>query len=112
MNNLIRKYFSFFSLACLLLGAASPAWAAGCQSDISAVDAKIRAQYGGDYSKWWTWLSCPVCLGSELKKDAIVTKTQIKEISSYRNIAYMQLRRGNERQCLAEVKNAKRMLKL
>ena len=112
MQNLFKKFFVFFLLLGLLFGAATPIWAASCQSDISAVDAKIRDQYGGDYSKWWTWFACPVCLGGEMRKDAIVTKEQIRDISSHRNFAYMALRRGNEKQCVAELKNAKRMLRI
>lgn len=112
MNNLLKKFFIFFLLVGLLLGAATPTWAAGCQSDISAVDAKIREQYGGDYSKWQTWFSCPVCLGGEMRKDAIVTKEQIRDISTHRNFAYTALRRGFEQQCVAELENAKKMLRI
>lgn len=112
----MQKSFIKFSISFILLGifliAATSAMAAGCQKDISAVDAKIRAQYGPDYSKWWNWFGCPVCLGSELRKDAVVTKNQIKEISTYRNIAYSQLRRGDERQCVDTLRPAKGMLRI
>lgn len=112
MQNLFKKFFVFFLLLGLLLGAATPTWAAGCQSDISAVDAKIRKQYGGDYSNWWTWFACPVCIGGDLRKDAIVTKEQIRDISSRRNIAYLHLKNGYQKLCIDELKIPKRMLKI
>ena len=112
MKTHFTKFFIFSLLFGLFFGASTPTWAANCQSDISAVDAKIREQYGGDYSKWWTWFACPVCIGGELRKDAIVSKAQIQEISSHRNFAYMQLRRGNEKQCRDELRTAKRMLRI
>jgi len=83
----------------------------GCQADITAVDNKIRKQYGED-TTWWNFFGCPVSLGGELRKDSIVTKSQIKEISSQRNFAYMLLRRGHDKQCVNELKTAKRMLRL
>lgn len=112
MKTDFKNFFVLSLFMGLLLGAASPTWAAGCQSDISAVDAKIRDQYGPDYSKWWSWFGCPVCLGGEMRKDAVVTKKQIKEISTYRNIAYSQLRQGNERQCVDTLRPAKGMLRI
>ena len=53
-----------------------------------------------------------VFLGSELRKDAIVTKSQIKEISFHRNIAYVQLTRGNDQQCADALKIPKKMLRI
>ena len=53
-----------------------------------------------------------VFLGSELRKDAIVTKSQIKEISFHRNIAYVQLTRGNDQQCVNALKIPKKMLRI
>jgi hypothetical protein len=46
----------------------------------------VKNQYGGS-GAWWEWFACPLCLGSELKKDAVVTKEQVREISSKRNLA-------------------------
>ena len=69
-----------------LISVCVPVWAGRCSTEMSAVDQKIRKQYGEDLT-WWTILGCPVCLGAELRKDAIVTKAQIKEISFHRNIA-------------------------
>jgi len=112
MQNLFKKFFAFFLLLGLLLGTATLTWAAGCQSDISAVDRKIRDQYGGDFSKWQTWFACPVCIGGDLRKDAIVTKEQVKEISTRRNIASIHLKNRYEQLCVAELKNAKRMLRI
>ena len=75
-KSFIKFLISFIFLG-IFLSAATSALAVGCQKDISAVDAKIRAQYGPDYSKWWNWFGCPVCLGSELRKDAVVSKNQM-----------------------------------
>ncbi|WP_408595294.1 hypothetical protein [Limnohabitans sp.] len=94
-----------------LTSVADPVWAGRCGTEMSAVDQKIRKQYGEDLT-WWTMLGCPVCLGAELRKDAIVTKAQIKEISFHRNIAYVQLTRGNDQQCVDALKIPKRMLRL
>jgi len=85
--------------------------ASQCKKDLAAVDAGIGKQYGEDRT-WWNILACPVCLGSELRKDAIVSKLQILEISSMRNIAYLQMSRGDERLCVDTLKTPKRMLRL
>jgi len=112
MKTQFKNFFILSISLSLFFGTSTKTWAANCQSDISAVDAKIREQYGGDYSKWWTWFACPVCIGGQLRKDAIVSKAQIQEISSHRNLAYMQLRHGNEKQCRDELRTAKRLLRI
>jgi hypothetical protein len=100
----------FLSSIFLFLGQAIAA-TSQCKKDLSSVDAGISKQYGEDRT-WWNILACPVCLGSELRKDAIVNKSQIREISSIRNIAYLQMSRGDERMCVDTLKPAKRMLRL
>lgn len=111
MKTQFKNFFVSSLLIGLLSSVAAPAWAGLCEADMSAVDNKIRKQYGEDLT-WWNILGCPVCLGSELRKDAIVTKSQIKEISFHRNIAYVQLTRGNDRQCVDALKIPKKMLRL
>lgn len=97
----------------IVLTSISPANASSsqCKKDLSTVDAGISKQYGEDRT-WWNILACPVCLGSELRKDAIVNKSQIREISSLRNIAYLQMSRGDEKICVDTLRPAKRMLRL
>jgi hypothetical protein len=111
MKTQFKKFFVLFLWIGLSSSVVAPAWAGRCEADMSAVDNKIRKQYGEDLT-WWNILGCPVCLGSELRKDAIVTKSQIKEISFHRNIAYVQLTRGNDQQCMDALKIPKRMLRL
>lgn len=111
MKTQFKNLFLSSVLTGLMASIAAPAWAGRCEADMSAVDNKIRKQYGEDLT-WWTILGCPVCLGGELRKDAIVTKAQIKEISFHRNIAYVQLTRGHDQQCVDALKIPKRMLRL
>ncbi len=111
MQNFFKKSSVSLILIGLLAGVAVPVWAGGCQAEITAVDKKIRKQYGEDIT-WWNFFTCPVCRDGDLRKDSIVTKAQIKEISSQRNFAYMLLRRGHDKQCVDELKTAKRMLRL
>jgi hypothetical protein len=47
-----------------------------------------------------------------LRKDAIVNKAQIKEISYFRNIAYMQMNRGDDKMCRESLKLPKRLLRV
>lgn len=111
MRICFKSLLVFSLLTSLLLGIAGPVWAGRCQTDMSAVDNKLRKQYGEDLT-WWNFLACPVCVGSELRKDAIVTKSQIKEISFHRNIAYTQMTRGHDQQCVDALKIPKRMLRI
>jgi hypothetical protein len=94
---------------CLLSGV--PAWAGTCAEDIAAVDKALRSQYGED-RKWWQIIACPVVMDGQLRKDAIVNVEQIKEISYFRNIAYMQLSRGDEKMCKESMVKPKRMLRV
>lgn len=107
----VKNLFASSLLIGLLSSLVTPAWAGRCEADMSAIDSKLRKQYGEDLT-WWNILGCPVCLGSELRKDAIVTKSQIKEISFHRNIAYKQLTRGNDQQCVDALKTPKRLLRI
>lgn len=111
MKTLRKNFVVSFLFFGLLSIVATPALAGRCEADMSAIDSKLRKQYGEDLT-WWNILGCPVCLGSELRKDAIVTKSQIKEISFHRNIAYMQLTRGNDQQCVDALKTPKRLLRI
>ena len=95
----------------LALAQPIPARASQCADDLSAVDKGLKSQYGGDGS-WWMWFACPVDMGSRLKKNAIVTADQIKSISSMRNIAYLQMARGDEFMCVQTLVPAKKLLRL
>lgn len=102
---------AFFISSTIVLLTLAIASASQCRKDLSSVDAGIHKQYGEDRT-WWNFFACPVCLGSELRKHAIVNKSQIREISSIRNIAYLQMSRGDEKICVDTLKPAKRMLRL
>lgn len=94
-----------------LLLAAATASAAPCAEDIRQLDAAIKDQYGGT-GAWWEWFACPVCLNSELKKGALVTKDQIREISRIRIIAVSLARKNEEKMCKKMLEEPKRMLKI
>ena len=98
-------------LLSLNLGLASYAHAGSCSDDLTAVDKALRSQYGADRT-WKNILACPIVLDGELRKDAIVNKAQIKEISYFRNIAYMQHNRGDEQMCQESLKKPKRLLRV
>lgn len=87
------------------------AWAGNCAQDIVAVDNALRKQYGED-RKWWQIIACPIVMDGQLRKDAIVNVEQIKEISYFRNIAYMQHARGDDKMCQESLKQPKRMLRI
>lgn len=98
-------------LLSLNLCLASYAHAGSCSDDLTAVDKALRSQYGADRT-WKNILACPIVLDGELRKDAIVNKAQIKEISYFRNIAYMQHNRGDEQMCQESLKKPKRLLRV
>lgn len=89
----------------------STVWSDTCAKELAAVDQAVKKQYGADRT-WLNILGCPVCLDGELRKDAIVNKTQIKEISYFRNIAYMQMNRGDDKMCHESLKVPKRLLRV
>lgn len=90
---------------------ATPAWASSCAEDIAAVDKALRSQYGED-RKWWQIIACPIVMDGQLRKDAVVNVEQIKEISYFRNIAYMQMNRGDDKMCRESLKLPKRLLRV
>ena len=104
----MRHLFTVILYATLL---ATPAWASTCSEDITAVDKALRSQYGED-RKWWQIIACPVVMDGQLRKDALVNVEQIKEISYFRNIAYMQHARGDDKLCHESLKKPKRMLRI
>lgn len=87
------------------------ALAGRCAEDIKRIDEAIKNQYGGN-GAWWEWFACPVCLGSELKKNAVVTKEQIRDISSKRNLASLLERDKQEQMCVKLLEGPKRQLKV
>ena len=99
------------SLLSLQLCLAFYAHAGSCSDDLTAVDKALRSQYGADRT-WKNILACPIVLDGELRKDAIVNKAQIKEISYFRNIAYMQHNRGDDHMCQESLKKPKRLLRV
>ena len=105
--------FQNSSHATLLLCAlvCQPLWAGNCAEDIAAVDKALRSQYGED-RKWWQVIACPVVMDGKLRKDAVVNVEQIKEISYFRNIAYMQHARGDDKMCKESLKKPKLMLRV
>ena len=100
-----------FLLASFLGLAVTPAIASSCAEDIAAVDKALRSQYGED-RKWWQIIACPVVMDGQLRKDAVVNVAQIKEISYFRNIAYMQHARGDDKMCKESLAKPKRMLRV
>jgi hypothetical protein len=98
-----------FTVLCYAALVATPAWASTCAEDIAAVDKALRSQYGED-RKWWQIIACPVVMDGQLRKDAVVNVAQIKEISYFRNIAYMQHARGDDKMCKESMVKPKRML--
>ncbi|NDF44532.1 MAG: hypothetical protein EB125_02245 [Betaproteobacteria bacterium] len=109
----MRRFALTKLLAVLLLSTLShsAAHAQTCAKELAAVDQAVKKQYGADRT-WWNILGCPVCLDGELRKDAIVNKAQIKEISYFRNIAYMQMNRGDDKMCHESLKVPKRLLRV
>lgn len=107
MSRLLHTFLlaSFWGLA------ATSAFASSCAEDIAAVDKALRSQYGED-RKWWQVIACPVAMDSQLRKDAAVNVAQIKEISYFRNIAYMQHARGDDKMCKDSLVKPKRMLRV
>jgi hypothetical protein len=105
---LVRCLLTVVFYASLL---ASPAWASTCAEDIAAVDKALRSQYGED-RKWWQIIACPVVMDGQLRKDAVVNVEHIKEISYFRNIAYMQHARGDDKMCKESLVKPKRMLRV
>jgi hypothetical protein len=91
--------------------AATPASASSCAEDIAAVDKALHSQYGEDRT-WWQIIACPVVMDGQLRKDAVVNVEQIKEISYFRNIAYMQHARGDDKMCKESLAKPKRMLRV
>jgi hypothetical protein len=89
----------------------SNALAGRCGDDIRQIDEAIKNQYGGS-GAWWEWFACQVCLGSELKKDAVVTKEQIRDISSKRNLASLLERDKKELMCVKLLEGPKRQLRI
>jgi hypothetical protein len=106
----MTQRFKSWALGVLLL-VSVPVWAGACAQDMAAVDKGLKAQYGGDGS-WWMIFACPVDMGSRLKKDAIVTPEQIKSITSMRNLAYIQMGRGDDALCVQTLAPAKRLLRV
>ncbi len=107
LSRLLRTllFASFLGLA------TTPVSATSCAEDIAAVDKALRSQYGED-RKWWQVIACPVVMDGQLRKDAMVNMAQIKEISYFRNIAYMQHARGDDKMCKESLVKPKRMLRV
>jgi hypothetical protein len=101
----------FTAALCISLLAPQLTWAGNCTEDMASVDKALRSQYGEDRA-WWQFFACPIVMDGKLRKDAIVTTEQIKEISYFRNIAYMQHTRGDDKMCRESLKQPKRLLRI
>ena len=112
MNSFTYRVFRPLALGLALFTLPiSNALASRCADDIKKIDEAIKNQYGGS-GAWWEWFACPVCLGSELKKDAVVTKEQVRDISSKRNLASMLNRDKKELMCVKLLEGPKRQLRI
>jgi hypothetical protein len=101
------------SVACLLAGVFSlQAHASTCAEDMAAVDKALKQQYSADRTHWWDAMACAILMDTQLRKDAVVTQAQVKDISYWRNVAYMQHARGDDKLCVETLKTPKRMLHL
>ena len=100
-------------LAALCIGlCALPSWASTCAEDMAAVDKALKQQYSADRTHWWDAIACTILMDTQLRKDALVTKEQVKDISYWRNVAYMQHARGDDKLCVETLKTPKRLLHL
>jgi hypothetical protein len=100
-----------FAALCIGL-CALPSWAGTCAEDMAAVDKALKQQYSADRTHWWDVLTCVILQDTQLRKDAVVTKEQVKDISYWRNVAYMQHARGDDKLCVETLKTPKRLLHL
>lgn len=82
-----------------------------CAQEIAKVDSALKKQYAPDITLW-NLFGCQICLGSELRKDAVVTKSQVREISFWRNVAYLHASRKDEVTCLDSLKIPKKLLRM
>ena len=80
--------------------------------DMAAVDKALKQQYSADRTHWWDAIACAILMDTQLRKDAVVTQAQVKDISYLRNVAYMQHARGDDKLCVETLKTPKRMLHL
>ena len=96
----------------LVVGAglmAGPAFAGSCAEDISRLNTAMKDQY--EPFSWSNMFYCAVARGSELRKDALVSHTQMKAIASDVSWAMRLERIGDEQDCKAKLVTAKRLLK-
>lgn len=86
-----------------------PARAGSCADDISRLNAAMKDQY--EPFSWSNMFYCAVARGSELRKDALVSRSQMKAIASDVTWATRLERIGEEQDCKAKLVTAKRLLK-
>lgn len=103
--------WTWLAFALVMLGTWQTAQASVCTQEIAKVDHALKKQYAPDIT-FWNLLGCQICLGSELRKDAVVTKAQVREISFWRNVAYMHDARKDEATCLDSLKTPKKLLRM
>ena len=80
-----------------------------CYENIKKVDTSLKAQYGEDYP-WWDIFGCIVLRKGTLRRDAVVTIKQLKQISELRFQAYNLGRENKLNECLEVLRPAKQML--
>jgi hypothetical protein len=105
------RYVRRFLCALLLASMWTLTQAGQCTQEIAKVDHALKKQYAPDIT-FWNLLGCQICLGSELRKDAVVTKAQVREISFWRNVAYMHDARKDDVTCMDSLKTPKKLLRM
>ena len=80
-----------------------------CYENIKKVDTSLKAQYGEDYP-WWDIFGCIVLRKGTLRRDAVVTIKQMKQISELRFQAYNLGRENKLNECLEVLRPANKML--
>lgn len=89
---------------------ALPAKAGSCSAEIARLNAAMKEQY--EPFSWSTMFYCPVARGSELRKDAIVSASQLRSVAQDVSVAIALDRSGHERDCLEALGSAKRLMRL
>lgn len=105
-----RRSLPVALVAALALLVAQKGWAGSCASDISRLNAAMKDQYVP--FSWSNMFYCAVARGSDLRKDALVTRAQISAIATDVSLALRLDRIGQEQDCKAALVTAKRLLRV
>ena len=107
---MMRKSMILIGMVAGVWGTTLPAQAGPCSADISRLNASMKDQY--EPFSWATLFYCPVARGSELRKDALVTASQLRRIAQDVSLATYLDRAGRERDCREALVTAKTLLRL